>query len=260
MRNFNEEEKELLKRMVEQDESPSMYSKVGVDSLFEHIYKDVAANIIFNQKEEAVVVKAEYDKYGRRNFDNITVFTVQRKTILLLSLLDYLKENHLIYFVPITNFCTTFNSDVRLKNGTGENPFESIVFSGATAQDICRISGQAVLPTFEIFEFVRQGFKDKEQKRHDDSVRLQEHSIEVAQNLGNKSIKIAFISLAIAVISLLVTLFSYKSDSKETKREGQTQKEKPTGTVGNTSKPVVDKKVTVGISKTKPVPPDTLKN
>lgn len=259
MRNFNEEEKELLNRMVEQDMSPSLYTRVGVDSLFEHIYKDVAAYILFNQKEGAVVVKAEYDKYGLRDFHNITVFTVQRKTILLLSLLNYLKENHLIYFVPITNFDVSFNNNVRLENGTGEKAFESIAFSGDTAHDILKLSGQAVLPTFEIFEFVRQGFKDKEQIRHDDNIQLQKQAIKVSEGLGIKSIKVAYISLSIAAISLIVTLIPYINSTMETNHAGKTLKEKLTRLVDDSSRTAVDNKINVEIRKPKLISPDTLK-
>lgn len=144
--------------------------------------------------------------YGvKEHFDQL--FIVQYKIIVIVSLLEYLEKNHLIYFSPLwegTHEKFLLNDKFVFRF----SPFKFRICGDSISDYICDKFYDSIFPSPELIEFVKNGFKDKEQIRHEENVRLQSNSLEQAKKSTIAATHLGWLSTAIAILSFIAAVMS----------------------------------------------------
>lgn len=200
MRNFNEDEKEILTYIVNEHlgfAKTLSFRLIEVSALYDKMAKDLDVVIEINSKTKSTNIKS--DKTGIFKLDGKLTFGNEQtpglfqqitnllyKTTLIISLLDYLEKNHLIYFYPFYEKLPvlTFNKDYQFKNKSHEIGFLVTNLFDHIYKDL----DKTIFPTPELIEFVKNNFKDKEQLRHNTNFWMQWLAIIVALLLGVVSV------------------------------------------------------------------------
>jgi len=287
MRNFNNEEQLVLKYIYERFNSygidnnliPRM-DDLGVWNLFERIALDLDVKIEFNSTEKRINVSGFSERTYDREYAE-KLFKIQYNIALIISLLNFLEQNHLIYLFLVSPelvyIRSTFNESIILvERPDGRRPNVSDLPFSSEYDYLFENYKKSIIPTPELLEFVKNDFKDKDQLRHNANVKLQEKSISLAEGLGEKSITIANLSLkiskyslAIAIISLIATAIPLMRDCSRQIETGITNNNQLTkqqvnninsDTSNNTRKQITNKNSTdSGLLKSKLPSTDTTK-
>lgn len=227
MRNFNESEKKVLTQIVEQRHQSTIQKLIQATlfSLLEDSPDKPEVGIEFDTKTEIVKVYLEIDPDLLNNFNptcklNLSeqpskirlkyatkITSVLKFIVSILSVIDYLEKNHLVYlyemaprqaFDPLVinrkykDELLSFWQEIHLDKRN--HVFETLL--------------KTIFPTPELEEFVKNGFKDREQLQHEENVTVQRDSLNAAYKLGTYSIIVAVLSVVAAVIGIFVSLFS----------------------------------------------------
>jgi len=241
MRNFSYDEKVLLEYIFERhsswDEERNLVSRMsdlGVGTLFEKIAIDSGVKIEFNSTDKKIIVTGFSEKtYGREYEEKL--FKIQYKIALILSLLNYLEKNHLIYLFSFPNelvyIQSIFNEAIVLvERPDGRLPNSSYLPFSREYDFIFENYKKSIILTPELLELVVNGFKDKEQLRHEENILLQRDSLEQAKisteqakvsteqakESTKAATKLGWISIGIAVISTVISsIFSILPENRK---------------------------------------------
>ncbi|KAA5549175.1 hypothetical protein [Adhaeribacter rhizoryzae] len=287
MRNFNSEEKIYLKAIVEERNEQKYFLEIG--RLLENLAIKENVIILTNKLDNiAVFLSEKVDKLRKENYSiderrelhNIIYeeeYNLKRKTVHFLSLLDYLERNHLIYIYYINpnpiledeNF--KGQVQVKLNNNLHIKDYKNKIelLKGEQFEYLFKKIDYAIIPSNELIEFVKNGFKDKEQLRHDDNVKLQKDALDQAKESTKAATRLGNVSILIAVLSFIAALMALVPESLRQQWFGITDKHEPVkqqvyiidkGTVPDSIKKVLDKKPILKVKpNNKPAKPDTLK-
>lgn len=214
MRNFNDYEKnilsEIVKRQEEGLETPLVY-------FFTLIAEETDLMLEIDLKEKRIcgILKIESSPpQNHPNFDSFLIESLKpakllyKKYSVVISLMDYLEKNHLIYFFKIqaevAKDLIKLNKKEGIEEGNLTSPFN---LEDIRKEYVFENLLKSIYATPELVLFVQNGFKDTEQIRHDQSLEEQRKSLDYAMKLGTYSIVIAAISVVVAVISFFYSLF-----------------------------------------------------
>jgi hypothetical protein len=287
MRNFNQEEKEILELIVYDSEKKYPTAKdrkrISVFELLEKMANDLKVQIDIDRKEKNLVLRS--DKFGYRLVDgkklpiihsnwgehlHNTFYLIEEKVALLLSVLDYLENNRFIYILPLNE---NKEDTVKLNKEYVSDIPDYIPSSGnffttksSKFDYIFERLFDSIISTPELKEFVDKAFKDKEQIRHEENLALQNHSINTANWLGNVSIFIAVFSTVISSIFSILPeepkkrFYNSLVGTTKNNTVEQLENSNNTGTVTGRKIQHINK-TSLGSSKTSPKLniPDTLK-
>lgn len=207
MRNFNKDEKKIIKTIVNypkrNSESASDKRWIRVRDLFKKAAKKEGARIEVNVKERVVILKTdkrgaimkdgEMLSYIEEDFATHIgnkVYDIEYRFTVILSLLDYLEKNHLVYTFPLDASMMVEDNVILNNIRVGSRPDfvpASIRFLNGVESIydyLYQNINYSILPTPELTEFVKNGFKDQEQIRHDVNLGMQWFGIIVALALG----------------------------------------------------------------------------
>ncbi|WP_207436245.1 hypothetical protein [Sabulibacter ruber] len=232
MRGFSKAEESFLTKILEiyriNEELNNPVSAVenfGVWNFFNELARVYNANVEFDRKSKVIYFEAVAGKYIGREYEE-KVISFYHHTSVLIFLLKYLESNHLIslYSLPLFSIETrsAFNYSLSTEELTenreikGESGFivpdqflnkVDLTF-GEENDYLHSIVHKSILPSEELLDFIKNNFKDKEQMRHEENSQLQSKAIEVSEELGKKSLRIAKYSFWIALASLLIALIA----------------------------------------------------
>jgi len=198
MRNFNNDEKFLLKYIfesyrsygIDKDLSPNMANLVptmadlGVWNLFGRIAIESDVKIENKLIEKKILISSYSEKtYGRQNEEKL--FKIQYDFAILLSLLNYLEKNYLIHLVSfpadLVGIKYTFNEKIILEDRPdGRIPVVTDLPLSSEYNFIFESYNKSIIPTTEVLDFIKFEFKDKEQIRHEENLAVQKDSIKTA--------------------------------------------------------------------------------
>lgn len=198
MRSFNQDEQTFLNKIIERRETSGIYGVPFNDFLFQ-IANKYEGYIEINQKNQEV--KLICDSSNRPVLEKDPVFVLADfnfKVMTIVSLLEYLLKNNLIYLFDFTyneaEFTHLFHSREFKKN-----PISSPLRDKKSTSFILEYHQKKIYLSEELVQYVNSGFKTAEEKRH-------EQSINMAVIFGWSSLAVAVISALIAVLSTLISL------------------------------------------------------
>jgi hypothetical protein len=206
MRNFNSFEKEIMRFLVKEWVD---YGSLKFTGLFEKVAKELQIKIDFNLRNKAIIIHSDSKHiYTHYMIDGISIASgekvneIRNKTILLLSLIDYLDKNKLVHvykeWSPVWDTVT-----VNPKEVFDNTPYQGQYFGDILQNEILDKLEYSVVATPELKEFVKNDFKDLTQINHEQNIRLQESSLLTAITLGIVSVIIAVLSIIVSIIGLL---------------------------------------------------------
>jgi len=243
MRSFNEDERFFLDIIVKEQNEKKIF--FGVATLFQKLAIKENVIIQINQeKKTSCFLSEKLDKLSKDSNSPTELnrwsetqyeeeYNLKSKIAALLSLLDYLEKNNLIYLSELwgnpflevfTEAVTELKGEIHIKNHLNKIN----LLKGDNFEYIFKKLYYDVIPSTELIEFVKKGYKDEEQLRHEENVQLQKDSLEVAKSLGKKSIRIANRSLYIALISLIPSFIPLMRDCSRQEEPGITNNNQPT--------------------------------
>lgn len=207
MKDFNDFEQKLIRILVD-DYSDNEDKNVHL--LFREIATEYEIDINFRYELSTISFLANFGniKASMRidgvpfGIQNQQVNEIRNKSVLILSLFDYLEKQHLIYlYKERTPHWNTFVINGK-KNRTVQDT-EDVYFGDVLANTILEKSQYSLFATPELYGFVKHDFQTAEQRRHNENMAFQKLSVSLAILFGVSG-------LLIAVVAIIVSLFSLR--------------------------------------------------
>lgn len=188
MRSFNDYEKGIIQLLVEKWVDSGT---TNVSDLFSYITEESQVNILFDHNKRSIEV-------FYNSFDKDYYSIIRNKTVLLLSLLNFLENHHLIYMYEEWS-----NSPTEISiYSSSETILKGKQFFGDKLTDkILKQINYSVIATPELKELVRNDFKSAEQINHEQNLAIQEASLKIA-------VIVAVGSMVLSVAAIIISLFT----------------------------------------------------
>ena len=203
MRSFNEDERFFLDIIVKEQNEKKIF--FGVATLFQKLAIKENVIIQINQeKKTSCFLSEKLDKLSKDSNSPTELnrwsetqyeeeYNLKSKIAALLSLLDYLEKNNLIYLSELwvnpflkvfPEAVTELKGEIHIKNHLNKIN----LLKGDNFEYIFKKLNYDVIPSTELMEFVKNGYKDEEQLRHNTNFWMQWLAIIVALALGVVSV------------------------------------------------------------------------